>query len=499
MRWLRIVGFVGVAVVWLTLHAPSLAFGFVSDDYCMLMKPSLLPNRGWYRYSPLSLALWRVLGLAGDDPWVFRAAALVFHAGVTGLVFELARRLQGNPWTGLLAVALFVGRPEHHEVVYWSAAGLFYLPMAAAVLGALCLSAREPAVPWRRYAVAYPLLTAAACLTHESGVFVLLALLTGELFSTHHRKPGLRLFWRVGRLLPSFFPAIALIAVKHTASAPLSPMLSRTAIEAAVIEVAHATKALFVPFLSPRPQWVPHFEAIFALSLGGLLLPVLLLLARREGRKYAGLYLVSVVALLAARLHAALQDRFLYLPSALLSCLTACGILWAVERYLRREKAENRPIRIRRRAWIGAAASGLVAIAGLAYQVPRLTALRRCWSEAGRWCQTIVDQSVKHLKRFPADVEEVYFLDPPDHVPVPVTRALSPAYVFRTGITEALWRAQREEGRGMRPRVYHVWPLHHRDPPTSILLARAERDQSLRILAWNPQTLVVMTIPEPRP
>lgn len=495
IRWLASLGFAALAGGWLALHAPSVCLGFVSDDYCMLMKPSLLPTRGWYRYSPVGLALWRALGLMGEDPRVFRTAVLTFHAGVTALVFILTRRLHGNGWAGLLAVALFVGRPEHHEAVYWNSAGLFYLPMSAAVLGALCLAAREPVIPWRRYVLAYPLLLTVACFAHESGALLVLGLVAQELVSPPRERQANGGLWvRTGRLLPSLFPVAALVAIKHFASARLSPMLSRASVQATVIEVAHAVKALFIPFLSPRPQWVPHLGTIFGLSFCVLLLPLALLLSVRQGRKYAGLYLISVSALMAARLHAALQDRFFYLPSALVSCLMASGLASVSEHYVRAGRVAVWPRSFIGRLWIGTGTVLLLSTGTLLYQAPRLRALRQSWEEASRLCETIVEQSRSHLERFPEEVQEVYFLGPPDHVPVPDARALSPAYVFRTGITEALWRAQVRwaSGSSLARRRYHVWPIHRGDPATAALLERARADSRLRILSWDPQTRSVI-------
>ncbi len=175
----------------------------------------------------------------------------------------------------------------------------------------------------------YPLLTAVASFAHESGVFLPVALGVAEAVRAPPRASEIGR--RILAIMPSFLPVLALVVIKRWGSHPLSPNLSPLSFQVTTVRVWHAVAGLAIPGLPLHPGWIPD-PAALAMPCGFDLVVIAVLLAVfSRGRKYLGAYLVVPLSLAITGLHVALQDRFLYLPSALLSSLVAGALLAAIE------------------------------------------------------------------------------------------------------------------------------------------------------------------------
>jgi len=101
----------------------------VVNDAWWFSDPHHLPAGAYYR--PI-LDIW--LGLAfhlfGYHAAGWHAAMIVLHLIVVWLVYRIAFTLTANPWTGIIAAALFALMPVHAEVAIWPAAIAY--PLSAA-------------------------------------------------------------------------------------------------------------------------------------------------------------------------------------------------------------------------------------------------------------------------------------------------------------------------------------------------------------------------------
>ncbi len=147
-----------VVLAALVASAASLRNGFVLDDVLLietnplvhsLADPWKLLTSAYWQLPPAD-TLWRPLGLlafaaqwtvGGGAPVVFHAVSILAYAGVTLLVLAVARQML--PESGAVAAGLiFAVHPLHVESV-GNIVGQLELAVAAAVLGAVWLYARE--------------------------------------------------------------------------------------------------------------------------------------------------------------------------------------------------------------------------------------------------------------------------------------------------------------------------------------------------------------------
>ncbi|MBI2840560.1 MAG: hypothetical protein HYX75_19775 [Acidobacteria bacterium] len=152
----RNVGVVLIILLSIAAYGTSLRGGFVWDDWTLIVEndsvkswrtlgeiltsdffyfgqsPLLSQKRGYYR--PLvTLSYMGDYALWGLNPLGFHLTNVVLHAAASVLLLQLLTRLlAGQPWTAVLAVALFGAHPIHTESVSWISgrtdvmAGLFF-------------------------------------------------------------------------------------------------------------------------------------------------------------------------------------------------------------------------------------------------------------------------------------------------------------------------------------------------------------------------------------
>ena len=476
-----------LASAWAWVYLPSLSIGFVSDDYQMLLLPSLLPSKDWYRYSPVGVAIWHVLAPISRSPWLYRAVALLLHASVILMVFALARRMKASMFAGLLAATLFLGRREHHEVVFWSSAGLFYMPMALAFVTALFVAAREPARPGLRYVVVYPLLVAVAVFSHESGLFLVPALALAELTRTV-RPPAVPapIAVRLLRLVPMTLPALALVAIKQMVSMPVPALASKLYAALAAIDAFYAMQWMVLPFSSSSPIWLPELWIAAGLSAAVLAGIGIALLWIPGGRPYAGPYAAVVLCFFSIRMHLAFQDRFLYMPTAVMSVLVACGVASLMDRWGER-LSRRRTQAVGPWRFAPHTAAAVIVIAVSASEAASLVKLRALWGDAAVQCREVAGKIADAVIALEPQVQRVYLLDPPDYLPTTGFRTCSVVYVFRAGVEAAAWLAQLEReaaGRSKSP-PRQVVALRPHDALYREVAERGVSDPAVRVLRYD--------------
>ncbi|MGQ0704312.1 MAG: hypothetical protein ACT4PM_14395 [Gemmatimonadales bacterium] len=215
----------GVLALAAGVGLTSLGNGFVYDEVQAIVENPLVHSlahspRIWISsywpagllYRPLTIqlfALWWWIG--GGAPWVFHLINVLLYAGVTALVFRLARRLGLGPVGAATAAVLFAVHPVHVEVVA-NAVGQSELLAALFVLLAVerYLAWRAPEAgglgAWRRAALAGCYLLAIAA--KETGYVLLPLLAAVELIS-----PGARPWRDRLRAVGPAFGLLAAVAV----------------------------------------------------------------------------------------------------------------------------------------------------------------------------------------------------------------------------------------------------------------------------------------------
>jgi len=100
----------------------------VSDQWWVL-DPSHLPQSQDYR--PLQNVVWAFIFLLfGRSPAGWHAALIPFHLIVVWMVYRVGSLLAADRWTGVIAAALFALMPIHAQAVVWPSAMAF--PLSAA-------------------------------------------------------------------------------------------------------------------------------------------------------------------------------------------------------------------------------------------------------------------------------------------------------------------------------------------------------------------------------
>lgn len=110
------------------LYGNALSSGLVSDDWGIIKNiptqtiASLVKLPYYNTLRPLLYIV--VYALAGPSPSIFRLTNVVFHIGVTCLIFFMLRKFI-NPPTALLAATLFAVHPIAVESVTWISGGVY--------------------------------------------------------------------------------------------------------------------------------------------------------------------------------------------------------------------------------------------------------------------------------------------------------------------------------------------------------------------------------------
>lgn len=139
-----------VPILALLAYAPSLAVGFLADDFLFLKYASIngwqvdiLPNPGFSQfYRPIGeLLTWRI-GWAfwGMTPFPYHLASLILHSLVALMLGLWVATITDKRIIGLISGAFFASYPLHLESVAWIAAQWDLLAALFGVSSLLCFS-----------------------------------------------------------------------------------------------------------------------------------------------------------------------------------------------------------------------------------------------------------------------------------------------------------------------------------------------------------------------
>jgi hypothetical protein len=427
-----------LAAAFAWVYLPSLRIGFVADDFDMLCKPGLAPTRDWYRFSPVGVGIWHWLASFEHKPGIVRLVAVLLHAVNTVLVIVLANRLTRSLLAGVGAGIVFFAQRQLHQVVFWNSAAFFYMPMTAAFLLGCLLATTPPGPrpPMRfRYLVAYPLLSVLAAFSHESGIFFLPAVVGLEIATVPIRGRTFRQ-WAAYLLcwLPAALPPLALAAVKSRMSQPMSWDAGASGLAQSAV---HAAAAIFGMAVHLPSSWV--FLAGWHLFVVGALVALLgaallmFLAWRPTTRQAAALAFVVALIPFMSRLCSEIQDRFLYLPTALFSVVLVTVAA-----------AAGRTLFPPPRAVSWSAVLAMLLAAGLACrEAAALARLRGEWQSAGDRTRHLIEGVIAELDRRPSrDVQKIYLVNPP---PLCMHTNMLPVHPVNptTGLEHGIWLAMR--------------------------------------------------------
>lgn len=212
-----------VAAVFASFGGALAQVEFLSDDWDWLFTARspwsavLAPGHS-HHYTPVFLAAWRLIALAGGgEPRAFAGVALALHAANCLLLRGLVVQLGCRPSQAFLVALVYATFSVHYGALFW-ATGIAHLLMVAFGLAALrsYIRAAASASPGRWLALAY--LFAALCLfTLESGVAVLVACVLWEGIRWLERdrsRSARRAAGALARALPLLLLVLSLVGLK---------------------------------------------------------------------------------------------------------------------------------------------------------------------------------------------------------------------------------------------------------------------------------------------
>jgi hypothetical protein len=346
-----------LALLTLTAFLPSLGNGFVNLDDSLYVTGNRVVKKGltgegfaWAltanvanNWHPLTMFSHMLdCELFGLNAAGHHGMSLLLHLGNVLLLFEVLRRMTGDPWRSAAAAGLFAVHPLRVESVAWVAerkdvlSGLFWI----LAMGAYARYVREPSP--KRYlpillAMALGLMAKPMVVTLP---FVLLLLDAWPLGRLRLDEPG----WprRLGRLTVEKLPLLALSAVGSLVTLrfqttslvslevlPWSLRLANTAVSYATYlgkTILPRNLAVFYPI----PLAIPAWKAWAAAALLLVLTALALWKARKAPWFLVGWLwflgtLVPVIGIVQVG-RQAMADRYTYIPSIGLFL----AICWAV-------------------------------------------------------------------------------------------------------------------------------------------------------------------------
>jgi protein O-mannosyl-transferase len=219
-----------IALLALASSAVGIVNGFAYDDrYVIQLNPVMRSLHEWWRafqssywpsnwggdgYRPLTILAYRIEAVIGGlSPVVFHAVNIILYAGVSLLVFALAKRLLPE-WAAWISAALFAVHPVHVEAVA-NSVGQAELIVGLTMLVAMVLYLRDRQVgPLRtRTLAAIGALYAIGCFSKEHAIVLPALLIAAELTVIDDSTP-----WRERiRCLRPAFLLLALVAVAFVA------------------------------------------------------------------------------------------------------------------------------------------------------------------------------------------------------------------------------------------------------------------------------------------
>lgn len=336
------------------LYARVVTYDFILDDFTLIaLNPALDSWSDWHlaftqhvwgaveppveprHYRPVH-ALWLLANkqmFGGIAPW-WHLMSLLLHLSVIALLYCVALRLTNDPWTALLAAALFAVHPAHAEAVAWISAVpdlLVTLFLLAAFLSYLVWKESD-----KRLSGALSLAWFTLALLSKETAAIFPALLLGY---EALQPPGKRRW----RLVVPYMVMVAMLVLLRQAVLPSSPTaFASTRIGEALrglplVWVGYA-KVLIAPFSLSFFYAAPRWTALAFAEL--LAVVVIIYVVGRYAREHAearpALLWVAVFSLIPLAAIAVftpdnwVHDRHMYLPSV--------GLCIALATWLRRSR-----------------------------------------------------------------------------------------------------------------------------------------------------------------
>ncbi|HSB12368.1 MAG TPA: tetratricopeptide repeat protein [Blastocatellia bacterium] len=366
-----------VLVVTLLAYVNSLDGEFVYDDQMQVLQnptikslsliPRMIVGSVWQfmsqgpgaavgpYYRPLfNIALIINYHLFGFEVLGWHFVSVLFHLGVTFLLYVLARRYGLSPMGSAVAAAVFGIHPVHSESVAWISG--IPDPMAAVfILGSILAYER-----WReRSEHSWPLLALAvglsflAMLSKEIGIALPVFIVVRELFGGDKSESLSSLSRRASvRAWPFLVPTVAYLVMRYL----VLGSLAQDGPNAAGIPFTHVLLTIPAVLMTyarllivPYPLSIVYDQTFvesasdprFWLSAIGVLIVTgsAILLARRNVVAVRALALLILFLLPVLNLktfrpeESLLHDRYLYVPSIGFSLLIALGVVWVAGRW----------------------------------------------------------------------------------------------------------------------------------------------------------------------
>ncbi len=218
---------IGLAVLSASIYANSLANPFMYDDRSIIVEDArvqqgdwlaLLTGRYWHlpsatrHYRPLIGLSYAINHALSPEPWGYRAANLILHAGTSVVLFLFALELFGSLYVAAAAGTFFAIHPVHTEALN-AIVGRADLVVALGVLCAAWIYWRDSAptaTDGLRRPVAAATAFAVALLCKENAVTLLGVIVLLDWWR-HKRGEAAPAPWLRRRALRAYLPMIVIV------------------------------------------------------------------------------------------------------------------------------------------------------------------------------------------------------------------------------------------------------------------------------------------------
>ncbi len=259
----------GVPGIWLgvsvfvafCLYAPSLALGFLSDDFVLLRlsrEGAFVMRADWF-FRPVPLLLWGAFQTLRVPPPLFHGANVVFHGINAFLVALVGVRLGMTRSAGIVAGALFLTFPAAPEAVAWLS-GMQDVLLTSATLAAVLLAYHANGQRRTYVYVALAVLVALGCKETAVCLPLLMALALWPLTARRHHQQ--RAVFIAGLLVLAYGGVRLVHGVAAGYMQPLSKYLVKQLIVVSYGTLASPWRSN--PVRTPMLEWA---SATFVLGL----------------------------------------------------------------------------------------------------------------------------------------------------------------------------------------------------------------------------------------
>jgi len=285
--------------------------------------------------------------LFGTAPWGWHLVNVLIHAGVTLLVFVVAREVIGRNWVGAITATLFAVHPSHAESIAW-VSGITDPLMMLMLLPAFYFYLR-----FRKQGLRYQIVCALAffflgLLCKETAVALPVVVAFCELFYFKSEMPLKQRLLRASKILALFaIPIAVYLLIRYNALSslvlggelryPLVPSLLTVP-----LAIAKYLKLMFIPWgysYQHPTDFVESAGSVLFLVPVALLLAIVIGIARLKSREliFCAVWFIVMLAPALAALRQfepayLVQDRYLYAPSIGICLAIALGIEWFARR-----------------------------------------------------------------------------------------------------------------------------------------------------------------------